>query len=119
MSVAVPMRRYDSCMMGREEISILQRGLSITMKTRQFGNTDMQITPIGLGSLAIGGGGYEFGWRPQDDQESIATIKRALNLGINWIDTAAVYGLGHSEELVGKAIKGRDKPPLFTRCSLG
>src|SRR5579883_2932204 len=65
------------------------------MKTRQFGNTDMQTTPIGLGAWAIGGGGWDAGWGPQDDQESIATIKRALDLGINWIDTAAVYGRGH------------------------
>ena len=87
------------------------------MKTRQLGNTDMQITPIGLGCWAIGGGGYQFGWGPQDDQESIATIKRALNLGINWIDTAAVYGLGHSEEIVGRAIRGHDwSPYLFTKC---
>src|SRR2546421_6044181 len=88
------------------------------MKTRQLGNTDMQITPIGLGCWAIGGGGYQFGWGPQDDQESIASIKRALDLGINWIDTAAVYGLGHSEEVVGWAIKGREKPYIFTKCSL-
>lgn len=89
------------------------------MKTRQFGNTDMQTTPIGLGAWAIGGGGWESGWGPQDDQESIATIKRALDLGINWIDTAAVYGLGHSEEVVGKAIRGRDwQPYIFTKCSL-
>lgn len=87
------------------------------MKTRQLGNTDMEITPIGLGSWAIGGGGYAYGWGPQDDQESIATIKEALNMGINWIDTAAVYGLGHSEEIVGEAIKGREKPYIFTKCS--
>src|SRR5437660_3078991 len=88
------------------------------MKTRQLGNTDMQITPIGLGCWAIGGGGYQFGWGPQDDQESIATIRRALDLGINWIDTAAVYGLGHSETIVGKAIKGRERPYIFTKGSL-
>ncbi len=87
------------------------------MQTRPFGRTDMQITPIGLGAWAIGGGQWEFSWGPQDDQTSIATIKRALNLGINWIDTAAVYGLGHSEEIVRKAIKGREKPYIFTKCS--
>ncbi len=88
------------------------------MKTRQLGNTDMHITPIGLGCWAIGGGGYEFGWGKQDDQQSIATIKRALELGINWVDTAPVYGLGRSEEVVGRAIKGRDpKPYVFTKCS--
>ena len=79
----------------------------------------MQITPIGLGCWAIGGGGYESGWGEQDDQQSIATIKRALELGINWVDTAPVYGLGRSEEVVGRAIKGRDpKPYVFTKCSL-
>src|SRR5689334_24111062 len=88
------------------------------MQTRPFGTTDMQITPIGLGTWAIGGGQWEFSWGSQDDQTSIATIKRALALGINWIDTAAVYGLGHSEEIVGKAIKGRERPYIFTKCSL-
>ena len=87
------------------------------MHTRQFGKTDMHITPIGVGAWAIGGS-WAMGWGAQDDQESIATIKHALNLGINWIDTAAVYGLGHSEEIVGKAIKGREKPYIFTKCSL-
>lgn len=84
------------------------------MQTRRFGKTDMQITPIGIGAWAIGGSG----WGSQDDQESIATIKRGLDLGINWIDTAAVYGLGRSEEVVGKAIKGRERPLIFTKCSL-
>ncbi|HEY7417844.1 MAG TPA: aldo/keto reductase [Ktedonobacteraceae bacterium] len=88
------------------------------MQTRSFGKTEMQITPIGLGAWAMGGGQWEFAWGPQDDQESINTIKRALDLGINWIDTAAVYGLGHSEEIVGKAIKEREKPYIFTKCSM-
>ncbi len=88
------------------------------MKTRQFGKTDIEITPIGYGSWAIGGNNWAVGWGPQDDQQAIAAIKRALGLGINWIDTAAVYGLGHSEELVGRAIKGRDQRPyIFTKCS--
>ncbi|GAC1566621.1 MAG: aldo/keto reductase [Ktedonobacteraceae bacterium] len=88
------------------------------MKTRQLGMTDMQITPIGFGSWAIGGNGWTAGWGPQDDQQAIAAIKRALDLGINWIDTAAVYGLGHSEELVARALKGRDQHPyIFTKCS--
>jgi aryl-alcohol dehydrogenase-like predicted oxidoreductase len=87
------------------------------MKTRQLGNTDIEITPIGLGSWAIGGGGWEFGWGAQEDIESMSTIKEALNLGINWIDTAAVYGLGHSEEVVGEAIRGRERPYIFTKCS--
>ena len=88
------------------------------MHTRQLGKTDLHITPLGLGTWAIGGNGGGNGWGSQDDQESIATIKRALELGINWVDTAAVYGLGHSEEIVGKAIKGREKPYIFTKCSL-
>ncbi|HEV2662394.1 MAG TPA: aldo/keto reductase [Ktedonobacteraceae bacterium] len=87
------------------------------MHTRRLGNTDIEITPIGLGTWAIGGNSWLNGWGAQDDQESIATIKRALNLGINWIDTAAIYGQGHSEEIVGKAIKGRDKPLIFTKCT--
>ncbi len=87
------------------------------MKTRQFGNTDMQITPIGFGSWAVGGGGYQFGWGPQDDEQSIAAIHHALDLGINWIDTAAVYGLGHAEEVVARALKDRsDRPYIFTKC---
>ena len=88
------------------------------MQTRQLGNSDMQITPLGLGTWAIGGGGWAFGWGPQDDEASIATIHRAIDLGINWIDTAAVYGLGHSEEIVAKALKGRsDRPYVFTKGS--
>ena len=87
------------------------------MKTRHFGNTDMQITPIGFGSWAVGGGGYQFGWGPQDDEQSIAAIHHALDLGINWIDTAAVYGLGHAEEVVARALKDRsDRPYVFTKC---
>ncbi len=88
------------------------------MKTRQLGNTDIEITPLGLGAWAIGGGGWEFGWGAQEDIASMSTIKEALNLGINWIDTAAVYGLGHSEEVVGEAIRGRERPYIFTKCSL-
>jgi len=88
------------------------------MQTRRFGTTDMQITPIGIGAWAMGGGNWEFAWGHQDDTESIKALKRGLDLGINWIDTAAVYGLGHSEEVVGKAIKGREKPYIFTKCSL-
>lgn len=87
------------------------------MKTRQFGNTDMHITPIGFGSWAVGGGGYQFGWGPQDDEQSIAAINHALDLGINWIDTAAVYGLGHAEEVVARALEGRsERPYIFTKC---
>lgn len=79
----------------------------------------MYITRIGFGAWAIGGGNWAFGWGPQDDHESLAAIKRAMDVGMNWIDTAAVYGLGHSEELVGKAIKGMNKKPyIFTKCGL-
>jgi aryl-alcohol dehydrogenase-like predicted oxidoreductase len=89
------------------------------MQTRILGNTDMAITPIGFGSWAVGGGDYQFGWGPQDDEASIATIRRAIDRGMNWIDTAAIYGLGHSEDIVGRAIAPlRDKPYVFTKCSL-
>ncbi|HEX2224500.1 MAG TPA: aldo/keto reductase [Thermoanaerobaculia bacterium] len=89
------------------------------METRQLGNTDLQITRIGFGSWAIGGGNWEFGWGPQDDRQAIEAIRKAVDLGMNWIDTAAIYGLGHSEELVGQAIRGLDRPPyVFTKCSM-
>lgn len=88
------------------------------MQTVTFGRTGMQLTPIGFGAWAIGGGDWQFGWGDQDDNESIGAIQRALDLGINWIDTAAVYGLGHSEEVVGRALKGRaEQPYIFTKCS--
>lgn len=87
------------------------------MKTRKLGWTDLNLSNIGLGTWAIGGSGWKFSWGPQDDRESISAIHRALDLGINWIDTAAIYGLGHSEEIVGKAIRGlRDKPIIATKC---
>jgi aryl-alcohol dehydrogenase-like predicted oxidoreductase len=89
------------------------------MQTRRFGKTDLFITPLGFGSWAVGGGGWQFGWGPQNDDESIAAIRRALDLGMNWIDTAAVYGLGHSEQIVSKAIAGRsERPYIFTKCSM-
>lgn len=89
------------------------------MQTKQLGNSDLHITPIGFGAWAIGGSGWDFGWGPQSDTESIEAIKRALDLGINWIDTAAIYGLGHSEEVVAQALLGRaDKPYIFTKCSM-
>jgi aryl-alcohol dehydrogenase-like predicted oxidoreductase len=79
----------------------------------------MELTSIGFGAWAIGGGDWQHGWGPQDDQDSIAAIQRAIDAGINWIDTAAVYGLGHSEEIVGKALKGASaKPFVFTKCSM-
>lgn len=89
------------------------------LPTQQLGNSDMQITRIGFGAWAIGGGDWQFAWGPQQDAESIAAIERALELGINWIDTAPVYGLGHSEEVVAQALKSAGKKPfLFTKCSM-
>jgi len=86
---------------------------------RTLGNSDLQLTPIGFGAWAIGGGNWEFAWGPQDDNESIVAIHRALDLGVNWIDTAAIYGLGHSEEVVGRALKTTThKPLVFTKCSM-
>ena len=88
------------------------------MEKRRLGTTDMDITRIGFGAWAIGGS-WEFGWGTQDDSDSIAAIHRALDLGVNWIDTAAAYGLGHSEEVVARALKGRaDRPYIFTKCSI-
>lgn len=89
------------------------------MQMKQLGNSDMQLTPIGFGAWAIGGGDWAFAWGAQDDADSVAAIERALELGINWIDTAAVYGLGHSEEVVGRALKQvSSKPYVFTKCSM-
>jgi len=91
-----------------------------TMPRRRLGRTDLEITPLGLGTWAIGGP-WAFGWGPQDDTASIAAIHRAVAMGINWIDTAAVYGLGHSEEVVGRAIAGlpaAERPLIFTKCGL-
>jgi aryl-alcohol dehydrogenase-like predicted oxidoreductase len=89
------------------------------MKTKRLGNSDLRITPIGFGAWAIGGSGWEFAWGGQDDQESVAAIREALDNGVNWIDTAAVYGLGHSEEVVARALAGmRNRPYIFTKCSM-
>lgn len=88
--------------------------------TRNLGNSTLSLTPIGLGAWAIGGE-WRFGWGPQDDAESIATIRRAVERGLNWIDTAAIYGLGHSEEVVGRALRDiprNQRPYVFTKCSL-
>ncbi|MGZ4385369.1 MAG: aldo/keto reductase [Gaiellaceae bacterium] len=89
------------------------------LKTARLGRTGLEITRCGFGAWAIGGGGWQFGWGPQDDDDSIAAIQRALELGVNWIDTAAAYGFGRSESVVGRAIAGMDERPLiFTKCSL-
>ena len=89
------------------------------LMTTELGTTGLQITRVGFGAWAIGGGGWEFGWGPQEDGESIAAIERALELGVNWIDTAAAYGFGRSEEVVGRAIAGlAERPYVFTKASL-
>jgi aryl-alcohol dehydrogenase-like predicted oxidoreductase len=87
------------------------------MQKKQLGNSDMMITPLGVGAWAMGGGGWQFAWGPQDDNDSVAAIHAALDAGINWIDTAAVYGLGHSEEIVARALGSRsERPYIFTKC---
>jgi aryl-alcohol dehydrogenase-like predicted oxidoreductase len=87
------------------------------MQKKRLGNSDLDLTPIGVGAWAMGGGGWAFGWGPQDDAQSIAAIHAALDAGVNWIDTAAVYGLGHSEEVVARALEGRsNRPYVFTKC---
>jgi aryl-alcohol dehydrogenase-like predicted oxidoreductase len=90
------------------------------MQTRKLGNSDLHITPVGYGAWAVGGSGWQFGWGSQDDTDSIAAIHRSLELGVNWIDTAAVYGLGHSEEVVARALKSWSgpRPYVFTKCGL-
>jgi aryl-alcohol dehydrogenase-like predicted oxidoreductase len=89
------------------------------MKLRKLGESNLNITPIGIGAWAMGGGHWEFAWGAQEDQDSIGAIRTGLDLGINWIDTAAVYGLGHSETVVGRAIRELGaRPYIFTKCSL-
>ena len=89
------------------------------LKTTQLGQTGLEVTRVGFGAWAIGGGGWEFGWGPQDDDQSIATIHRALEQGVNWIDTAAAYGFGRSEQIVGRALEGvAERPYVFSKCSL-
>lgn len=93
----------------------------MTLPTRRLGKNGPQITPVGFGAWAIGGGGWAYGWGPQDDVASLAAMRRALELGVNWIDTAAVYGLGHSEELVGRLLRelpSADRPLVFTKGGL-
>ncbi|MGB2621420.1 MAG: aldo/keto reductase [Candidatus Acidiferrum sp.] len=90
------------------------------MDTRKLGNSDLHITPVGFGAWAIGGSGWDFSWGHQEDADSIAAILRSLELGVNWIDTAAVYGVGHSEEVVAQALKDwrGPRPYVFTKCAL-
>jgi aryl-alcohol dehydrogenase-like predicted oxidoreductase len=93
--------------------------MQTTLETRQLGSTDLRITAIGFGAWAVGGGDWKFGWGDQDDAQSIAAIHRALEHGVNWIDTAAVYGFGRSEEVVAKALDGiSERPYVFTKCGL-
>ena len=87
------------------------------MEKRRLGNSDLEITRVGIGAWAIGGPGYAFAWGAQDDDASIKAIHAGLDAGINWIDTAAVYGLGHSEQIVAKALHGmNNRPYVFTKC---
>jgi len=91
------------------------------LPTRMLGTTGMEITRVGFGAWAVGGAGYAFGWGAQEDDESVAAIRHAVERGVNWIDTAAVYGLGHSEEVVARALRGLaadDRPYVFTKCGL-
>jgi aryl-alcohol dehydrogenase-like predicted oxidoreductase len=93
----------------------------VTLPRRQLGSSDLSITTVGFGAWAAGGGDWSFSWGPQDDRDSIAAMRRALELGVNWIDTAAVYGLGHSEEVVGKLLAqlpASERPLVFTKCGL-
>lgn len=91
----------------------------VGMEKKRLGNSDLEITPIGLGAWAIGGGEWAYSWGPQDDSDSIAAIHKAIDLGMNWIDTAPIYGLGHSEEVVAKALKGvSQRPYVFTKLGL-
>jgi aryl-alcohol dehydrogenase-like predicted oxidoreductase len=113
-TVKLPARDRARCLTRTE--NTLQ---TTELQTSQLGATGLEITRVGFGAWAIGGGGWEFGWGPQEDDESVATILRALELGVNWIDTAAAYGFGHSERVVGRALEGLvERPYVFTKASL-
>src|SRR5687768_7966770 len=93
----------------------------MALPTRPLGTSGLEITRVGFGAWAIGGGGWAFGWGPQDDDASLAAMRHAVARGVNWIDTAAVYGLGHSEEVVGRAVRAlpaAERPLVFTKCGL-
>ena len=93
----------------------------MSLPKRSLGLSGVPITVTGFGAWALGGGGWAYGWGPQDDDESIRTIRHALEQGVNWIDTAAVYGLGHSEEVVGRLLRelpASERPMVFTKCGL-
>src|SRR5450759_1165596 len=91
------------------------------LQTRSLGRSELHITTVGFGAWAVGGGGWAFGWGPQDDADSVRAITHAVDRGVNWVDTAGVYGLGHSEEVVGRALAGMpaaDRPLVFPKCGL-
>ena len=91
------------------------------LPTRSLGSSGLEITAVGFGAWAVGGGGWAFGWGPQDDDASLGAMRRALELGVNWIDTAAVYGLGHSEQVVGRLLRdlpADERPFVFTKCGM-
>ena len=93
----------------------------MALNKRPLGRSGLEITTVGIGTWAVGGGGWSFGWGAQDDEHSIAAIRRGVELDINWVDTAAIYGLGHSEEVVGRALKeipASQRPFVFTKCGL-
>src|ERR1700758_3454303 len=97
----------------------MAKSASMTLATRQLGSSGLQISTVGFGAWAIGGGGWAFGWGPQAEVLSIAAMRHGVELGINWIDTAAVYGLGHSEEVVGRFLRDvplKERPYVFTKC---
>jgi aryl-alcohol dehydrogenase-like predicted oxidoreductase len=92
-----------------------------SLPTRPLGTSGLEIATVGFGSWAVGGGGWSFGWGPQDDERSVEAIARAVSLGVNWVDTAAIYGLGHGEEVVGRAVRALSagsRPLVFTKCGL-
>ncbi len=102
-----------------ETSSVKRNSVPTLGDTRKLGSSDLQLTAIGFGAWAIGGGDWQYAWGPQEDRKSIEAIHRALDAGVNWIDTAAVYGLGHSEEVVGSALASvTAKPLIFTKCAM-
>ena len=117
--MCVSTQRNERLANGKRRIQLEDQALNLPL--RPLGLSRVLITKTGFGAWAIGGGGWGFGWGPQDDATSVATMRHALELGVNWIDTAAVYGLGHSEEVVGRALREHPpslRPMVFTKCGL-
>jgi aryl-alcohol dehydrogenase-like predicted oxidoreductase len=111
----------DACPATDAPVDSIPEGDEMALNVRKLGTSGLEITTVGFGSWAVGGGGWAYGWGPQEDDESIRAIERAVSGGVNWIDTAAIYGLGHSEEVVGRALAGMpaaDRPLVFTKCGL-